>query len=523
MHVAPPRKTFFSAGGAVAVIHRGLTSPFVLMAALACAASRDPGVASRQAPLGHAERAFDDSLYDLVIIGGRVMDPATGLDAVRNIAISGGTIRAVTSEAVRGGDTIDARGLVVAPGFIDLHAHAQTAAAYALQARDGVTTALELEVGTADPDAWYEGRKGGQVINYGVSAGHLPVRMAVMGDSALFPKGDAARREATPEEIHAIARGLRRGLDQGAVAVGFVLEHTEAASQSEVLEMFRTAVDYRAAAHVHLRSASRGEESMAGLTEVIAATRMTGVPVHLLHVQVSGPYTDRLLDAVADARALGLDVTAECFPYTAWMARIEAPFFDDWRVWEVPHFSRFEWMATGERLDRESFARYREIGGNVLVHISTEQESRTALANPLTMIASDNYMEETWGSRIGTYARILGRYVREERVLTLMDAIRKMTIMPARRLEARVPSMAQKGRVQAGADADLTVFSPERVRERATFEHLLLPSEGIEYVLVNGVPVVAHGEAVADVRPGQAVRAPIRGSSCEPSKRGDRR
>ena len=124
-------------------------------------------------------------VYDLVILRGRVMDPASGLDAIRAVGITAGKIRAVSIQSLQGRDTLDARNLVVAPGFIDLHQHAQDAAGYRVEALDGTTTALELEGGTADVDMWYADRADKALINYGVSVGHEGVRMRVMGDSGV--------------------------------------------------------------------------------------------------------------------------------------------------------------------------------------------------------------------------------------------------------------------------------------------------------------------------------------------------
>src|SRR6195256_6546551 len=145
-------------------------------------------------------------VYDRVILGGHVMDPASGLDAVRNIGLTSGRIAVITTRAIRGRDTIDARGLVVAPGFIDLHAHGQSPETYRYYALDGVTTALELELGTSDVAAWYRERSAGQRINYGVSIGHIKVRMAVRHDSGTFmPVGDGAYRAASPAQLGEIA------------------------------------------------------------------------------------------------------------------------------------------------------------------------------------------------------------------------------------------------------------------------------------------------------------------------------
>ena len=201
----------------------------------------------------HTTNAQD--AYDIVIANGRVMDPETGLDSVRNVGISAGKIRAIYSDPLTGKVNIEATNLVVAPGFIDLHQHGQDAENYAAKAADGVTTALELELGTADVDAWYAAREGKALINYGVSAGHIPVRMAVMHDPGNFlPRGDAAHRRATSAELEDIQAGIEKGLRRGALAVGLGPAYTPAATNWEVLQVFQTAARYGASVHVHIRS-----------------------------------------------------------------------------------------------------------------------------------------------------------------------------------------------------------------------------------------------------------------------------
>src|SRR6266446_10978813 len=180
--------------------------------------------------------ATDDD-YDVVVLHGRVMDPESNLDAVRNIGIRGGKIQTITNQSLRGRTVIDATGLVVAPGFIDLHVHDMNQEHHRAQARDGVTTALELEIGTADIDQWYADREGKTLINYGVSVGHVPVRMVVMKDPGTFvPNGDAARRPATENEIAEIKRQIELGLKRGALAVGLGINYTPAATHAEIIE-----------------------------------------------------------------------------------------------------------------------------------------------------------------------------------------------------------------------------------------------------------------------------------------------
>src|SRR5260370_35253992 len=180
-----------------------------------------------------------DAVYDRVILGGHVMDPAAKLDAVRNIGLLGGRIAVTTTQAIRGRDTVDARGLIVAPGFIDLHAHGQTPETYRFYSLDGVTTSLELELGTSDVAAWYRERSAGERINYGVSVGHIKVRMSVMHDAGSFmPVGDGAYHTASPEQIGEIVSLIERGLSEGAISIGAGFPCTPAATREELLAGF---------------------------------------------------------------------------------------------------------------------------------------------------------------------------------------------------------------------------------------------------------------------------------------------
>lgn len=453
----------------------------------------------------------------MVILGGRVVDPESGLDTIGNVGISGGTIRTITGEPITGSSTIDATGLIVSPGFIDLHSHGQDEENARAKAMDGVTTALELEVGSANIDGWYAEREGGALIHYGASSGHIPVRMRVMNDPGAFlPSGEAAHRAATDAELEAIREGIRRGLERGAPAVGMGLQYTPAASRWEVLEVFRTAAEFAAPVHVHLRHMGELEpaNSLLALEEVLAASAISGAPLHVVHVQSSGlKAAPRLLQMIGEAQARGLDVTTECYPYTAGMTALESAIFDEgWQRVLGIDYGDLEWAATGERLTPASFARYRRTGGFVIIHFIPQEVVNLAVASPLTMIASDGRLENGRGHprSSGTYARVLGRTVREAQALTWIEALRKMTLMPAQRLERRIPDMANKGRIRPGADADLTLFDPVRVIDRSTYQEPGRASEGIRYVLVAGVPVVVDGRLQDGVAPGRAIRAPIK-------------
>ncbi|GMV07737.1 MAG: D-glutamate deacylase [Gemmatimonadota bacterium] len=445
--------------------------------------------------------------YDLVIAGGRVMDPESGLDGIRNVGIRSGRIEAISSEPLDGGRVIDATGHVVAPGFIDLHEHGQQEESYGMMVRDGVTSAFELEVGTADVGAWYAAREGGQIVNYGVSVGHIQARMRVLGDPGpgLLPAGVGGSGTATPEQLLAMEEILAEGLRQGAVAVGFGSAYTPGADMGEIERMFRVAAEFGAPAHIHLRN------GVPGLDSTLAAAAAVGAPLHIVHVNsVAGDDIAAFLERIQAKRDAGRDVTTEAYPYGAGMTEIQSALFDDWESWPEERFALHQLVATGERLNRETFAKARAEGGTVIIHGRSEDQTRAAIVSPLSMIASDGFIENGRGHprTSGSYAKVLGRYVRDEGVVDLMDALRRMTLEPARRLEARTPAMAAKGRIRVGADADITVFDPLTVMDRSTYEDASIPSAGIPWVVVGGQVVVDGGQVTA-ARPGRAVRAPV--------------
>jgi N-acyl-D-aspartate/D-glutamate deacylase len=294
------------------------------------------------------------------------------------------------------------------------------------------------------------------------------------------------------------------------------INYTEAASHEEILEMFRVAAKYKTPVHVHLRYAGIKEPTtgLAALEEVIAAGATTGAPLHVVHLTSIGLRdTPQLIAMIEGARKQGLDVTTECYPYTASSTRLESALFDPgWQEQQGITYKDIQWAKTGERLTAETFEKYRKEGGTAVIFSIPEETVRTAIANPMVMIASDG-MPIT-GAKVhprgqGTFSRVLGHYVREEKVLDLMTALRKITLMPAQRLEKRAPMFKDKGRIRVGADADITVFDPERIIDKATYEEPLQYSEGIQFVLVNGVAVVKDGQLVEGVFPGQAARAPI--------------
>jgi len=460
---------------------------------------------------------------DLVLVGGRVLDPETNLDAVRSVGIKDGRIVSVMAGVLPARDTLDVRGLVVARGFIDLHSHGQDSVNYKFLARDGVTTALELELGTYPVAPWYAKREGKALINFGVSASHAGARRAMLdGDSTaegadvIGATGAFIRSPIARPRLPELERRLDAALNDGALGIGMGINYTPAATREEILHAFGVAARHNAPVFVHLRSAGLIENAggVAGVQEVLADAAATGASLHVVHVTSMGlGVTPVLLDLIDGAHKSGLDVTTEAYPYTAGATMLQSAIFDPgFRERMGIDYKDILWTATGERLTAESFERYRKQGGLAVIFMIPDSAADQAYRDPDVMVASDGGFQFSNGQPIGhprsagTHARILGRFVRARNVISLMDAVRKMTLLPARRLERVDPQMKHKGRVQPGADADLVVFDPAKVIDRATFEQPAQYSDGIVHVLVNGTFVVRQSQLVPRVAPGKAVR-----------------
>jgi N-acyl-D-aspartate/D-glutamate deacylase len=447
-------------------------------------------------------------ISDIAFVGGRVIDPETGLDKIINVGIKGTQIEQISEKEIKAKKTINISGLVLSPGFIDIHVHGTTLAEHQYQIHDGVTTALEMEMGVESIEEFISKRTGSALVNFGASVGYGRQRILTMEKMRVKAGSnetiDYYNVPLTAAEIEEMKKRIRTEIDRGALGIGVPIGYHPGASRREVFEVYKLAQELSVPIFSHVRS-----EKALSVQQAIADAVTTGASLHILHINSSSADEIALaLEMIQLARNKGFDITTEVYPYTAGSTDISTAIFaPGWQERLNISYSDLQWVATGERLTKETFELNRKKGGTVIVHSMKPEWITMAIQSPLTLIASDGmfYSKLAHPRTAGTFSRVLGKYVREDKALTLQQALTKMTIMPAKRLETMTPGMKKKGRIQVGCDADITVFDPDKIIDKATFDTGLQFSEGIQYVVVNGTIVISEGKTVPNVFPGKPI------------------
>ncbi len=449
-------------------------------------------------------------VYDLVIRHGRVMDPESGLDRIANVGLRGDKVAVITTRPIRGRKELDATGLVVAPGFIDILSSTQPDKETQLQKiKDGVTTTFGMHGGPLDSAVYHKQMAGaGPLLNYGRAVGDRLLRVAAGATDPYRP--------ATKEQIQRMKQLAEQAICSGAAGIGFGINYAPGESYEEVYALFEVAAKHGVPCHLHARYKGNifPQTMSLAVMEVISMAAATGARSQLAHLTSSTVGSAPLcIQLIEGAARHGVNVGFDFHVWTRNETTLQSALYDDGWQERFGGIS-YEQIYVSETQEQLNKARFDELRRekkplDVQTEFIREEEIEMALRSPLGIVSSDGGGLENGRGHprsVGTFARFLRLYVREKQVLSLMEGLRRITLLPAQRLEQSVPRMKKKGRLQTGSDADLTLFAPEQIRERATYKEPSLHSDGVHFVIVNGALVLDKGQVVEGTFPGRWLR-----------------
>lgn len=493
--------------------------------------------------------------YDLVFKEARVIDPETNLDAVRYVGINGSKIAAVSVTPIEGKIEIDAKGKVLGPGFVDLHTHAINVPSFWMQAFDGVTTSLELEAGAFPIKKAYAYAESLKLpLNYGYSASWGGARIAVTDPSSTLDGtfqsaqknfgGPGWSKLLSPEKSAEVVQLIEQEMLDGGIGIGVVIGYAPKTNREEFVAVSNLANQYDVPTYTHMRAKNTAEPNGAveGFLEVIAVAAGTGARMHMCHINsTSITKINSVIPLIEKAQGKKLRITTEAYPWGAGSTVIGAPFL---RPDQLPQIgiksSSILYVKTGERPatnERLAEIQAKDPGGLAVIHYLDEANPSdmkyidSAVEFSETMIASDavpyqingrEYKKESLPipsdayahpRSAATYTTVLARYVRDKNSLSLVEVFRRGSLLPANLIATASSAARYKGRIQTGMDADLIVFDLNKVKPMATYANPRKPSQGMEYVMVNGQFVIKAGELQKENRPGMPLKSNLTKSS----------
>ncbi|QJD88294.1 amidohydrolase family protein [Cohnella herbarum] len=446
--------------------------------------------------------------YDVVISNGRVINPETKLDREGlNVAVQDGQIVLVTDQKLKGKRVIDATGLVVAPGFIDNLSYDPNPIGVWNKIADGVTANIAMHGGTSSPEKWYPYYERNRTpVHFGASFFYTQAR-----NQFKLSRYDTAK----PEQTQTLVDQAEKALNNGVLGISFSLEYVPGVNDKEILPLMKLAHKYNVPVYFHARYSDMEEPgtNIDAIKELIGYARASGAAVHIDHINSTGGTFSmtQSLKMVADAIAEGLDITSCIYPYDYWGTYLNSARFDEgWQERFRITYKDLQIAGTNERLTAETFRKYQLEGKLAVAYAIPKQDVIDSLKAPYVMIGSDAILEPGFNNHpraSGTFARTIGLYVRKEQVISLSDAIAKMSLMPAQRLEKQAPALQKKGRIAKGMDADIVVFDYNTINDKSTVEKPEIVSAGIEYVLVNGQVALDEKGIHKDVHVGQPIKS----------------
>lgn len=490
--------------------------------------------------------------YDIVILNGRVMDPETNFDGIRNVGVKNGRIIAITEERISGEETIDASGHVVSAGFIDNHWHWPRPVGYKLGLRDGLTTAMDLEWGAYGPNVgkWYDMHNGRSQMNYGTGSSHEAPRGVILdgikdtskvldAPTAMEIRKGTQWAEGVLDEKtgNQLLQAIDQGLQQGALGVSATLGYWPGATAREVLEVHKLAARYGRFYAIHSRHTPGTATTEAnGAQEILSNAAALNSPAVMNHF--NNPGWQMVQELLVRMREQGHNVWGEVYPYAAGSTSLNAAFIkpEHW-IEELGHTyeTTLQDPITQKFYTLEDYKAemINDPTKEILLYKARPEDIPSWMALPGVVLASDAMMPVLGGwdqlpwdtpyeSIPNTHPRLAGTRGKALRVgrennIPLMQIISIASYNSAKYLgDTGIKAMQERGRMQEGMVADITIFDPKTVTDNATYEKGTVPTTGIPYVLINGTIVVKESKVLADVFPGQPIRFEAAQSKYEP-------